>query len=149
MITDSLAHARVYVALGSRLQQAFDYLRQTEFSGLAPGTYEIDGRNLYAVVQRYTTKPMQQGKWEAHRRYLDVQFVAAGIERIGYAAGSSMGPGLYDEERDFEELTGVGDYVTLRAGDLMVLWPGEGHMPGVAAGSPSEVTKVVVKVLMD
>jgi biofilm protein TabA len=149
MITDSLAHAREYAALGSRLQHAFEYLRQTDCTGLAPGTYEIDGRRLYAVVQRYTTRPLQQGKWEAHRRYLDVQFVASGIERIGYAAASSMGPGQYDEARDFEELTGVGDYVTLRAGDLMVLWPGEGHMPGIAAGSPSEVTKVVVKVLMD
>ncbi len=149
MMIDSLDHARALAALGSRIERALDYLSRTEFSGMPPGTYEIDGRNLYAVVQRYSTKLPDQGKWEVHRRYLDVQYVASGAERIGYAAGSRTEPGPYDEERDYEERNGDGDFLTLRAGELMVLWPGEVHMPGVAVDQPSNVIKAVVKVLMD
>ncbi len=149
MMIDSLASARAFTVLGSRIDRAFDYLDQTDFAALEPGTYELDGRNLYAVVQRYATKPRQEGNWETHRRYADLQYLASGTERIGYAAGSRLGPGVYDAEKDFELRTGTGDFLTLCAGDLMVLWPGEGHMPGIAVDSPSEVTKVVVKVLMD
>jgi biofilm protein TabA len=149
MMTDSLANALAYAALGSRIERAFEYLSQADFSDLPAGTYEIDGRNLYAVVQRYATRLRPQGKWEAHQRYLDVQFVASGVEQIGYAAGSRMQGSVYDPERDVEELTGAGDFLTLRSGDLMLLWPGEAHMPGMAVDSPVEVTKVVVKVLMD
>ena len=51
--------------------------------------------------------------------------------------------------KDVEFLTGDGAFVQLAAGDFVVLWPGEAHMPGMANGAPAPVTKVVVKIRMD
>ncbi len=146
MIVDTLARAHTYSGLGPRFVRAFEYLRLLDVASLTPGTYEIDGRTVYAVVQTYTTKSAAGGKWEAHRRYADVQFVVSGLERIGYAPLLRMRSGGYDPERDYEEMLGDGEFLTLRAGEFMVLWPGEAHMPGIAADGPAEVLKIVVKV---
>ena len=49
------------------------------------GKIPIQGDQVFALVQDNTTKPRAQGTWEAHRKYIDVQFVAAGVEEMGYA----------------------------------------------------------------
>ena len=49
------------------------------------GKIPIQGDQVFALVQDNTTKPRAQGTWEAHRKYIDVQFLTAGVEEIGYA----------------------------------------------------------------
>ena len=85
------------------MRAAFDYLRRTDFSKTPDGRQEIDGDRVYAIVQRYRSKPSTEAKWEAHRRYLDVQYIAEGVERIGYAP---LKDGLavehdYDSQKDY------------------------------------------------
>jgi YhcH/YjgK/YiaL family protein len=149
MITDHLANGHRYAALGARLAQAFAFLQRPDLLALADGRYDIDGDALYALVQRYTSKLPGQGRWEAHQRYADLQLVAAGREQMGCGAMARFTRGTYDPAKDIEFLTGDGDFVLLGAGDFIVLWPGEVHMPGMAAGEPGEVTKVVIKIRMD
>ena len=115
-------------------------------ASLPPGRYELDGINLYVMSQEYTTKLPEQGKWEAHRRYIDLQYIVSGTERIGYAHLSRLTQGDYNSEKDFHALSGVGDYITLSAGDFMLLFPEDAHMPGMAVGDPVPVKKVVVKI---
>ncbi len=146
MITDALKHADRYAALHRLLPGAFEYLASTDLVALAAGTYELDGRRLYAVVQDYVTKRQELGAWESHRCYIDLQVVARGTERIGYAPGSRMRAGAYDEARDVQPLSGGGDFVTVQAGDFVLLWPDEAHMPGIATTEPAAVRKIVVKI---
>ena len=49
------------------------------------GKIPIQGDQVFALVRDNTTKPRAQGTWEAHRKYIDVQFLAAGVEEMGYA----------------------------------------------------------------
>jgi YhcH/YjgK/YiaL family protein len=149
MVIDRIAHANLYRSLGPRVARALDYLQQTDGVALAPGTYELDGRRVFALVQEYTTKPFEQGKWEAHSRYADLQFVASGVERIGYGAMTRFEQQAYDADKDYMALSGSGEFLTLDSGSFMLLWPGEGHMPGIAAGAPSAVKKVVIKIEVD
>jgi YhcH/YjgK/YiaL family protein len=146
MVIDRIAHANLYTSLGPRVARALDYLQQTDVVALDPGTYELDGRRVYALVQEYTTKPLEQGNWEAHSRYADLQFVARGVERIGYGPMTRFDQQTYDAEKDYMALAGSGEYLTLDSGSFMLLWPGEGHMPGIAAGSISAVKKIVIKI---
>jgi len=146
MVIDRIAHASLYTSLGPRVARAFDYLQGTDLGALVPGTYELDGRRLYALVQDYTTKTLDQGKWEAHVRYADLQCVARGVERIGYGPMTQFEQLAYDAEKDYMALSGTGEHLTLEAGSFMLLWPGEGHMPGIAAGTPSAVKKIVIKI---
>lgn len=147
MIIDLLANAHQYEALGPRIRQAFDFLRRADLAALTPGIHEIDGRALYVNVQAFTTRPLAEGRWEAHRRYLDLHYVIEGRERIGYAPAGSLTLGVYDAERDFMPLTGeAGAFVPVTSGSFLLLWPDEAHMPGLAVDQPAPVRKVVVKI---
>ena len=146
MIIDRLENSHLYVTLHPRIKTAFDYLRKTNVSTFPAGKYEIDGLNLYAMLQQYDTKTKSQGVWEAHRRYIDLQVVLHGTEILGYANIARLTPGTYDPAKDFLPLSGEGDFLTLQSGSFALLFPEDAHMPGIAAGLPQPVKKIVVKI---
>jgi YhcH/YjgK/YiaL family protein len=146
MIIDKLTNSHLYETLSPRIKRAFDYLHQTDLRAIEDGKYEIDGNTSYAVVQQYTTKTKEQGKWEAHRRYIDIQYIIQGMEMIGYNHLSRLAPGEYDPARDVVFLTGEGNYLPLSSGEFMLLYPEDAHMPCIAIDAPGAVKKVVVKI---
>jgi YhcH/YjgK/YiaL family protein len=149
MIADTLRNAHLYRGLSPRIALAFDYLRGMDLRGAVPGTREIDGTLVYAMVQEYETLPPAQGVWEAHRRHIDLQLLVAGTERIGYAHVARLTPGVYDPARDVLPLAGEGSFLTLGPGDFMLLFPEDAHMPKIAAGVPAAVRKIVVKIAIE
>lgn len=146
MVLDHISNAATYSGLGKGIQSALDYLANTDCTKLETGRHELaDG--LYAMVMDYETAPRDQKLWEAHRKYVDVQFVASGEEFIGYAELGALTPaGDYNDSGDAIMLTGKGDFFHLTAGVFAILYPRDAHMPGVAAAAKSPVRKVVVKV---
>lgn len=146
MVSDLLTNAHLYTALGTRIAHGLQFLAETDLAGLAQGRRELDGQRLYALVSDYTPKPLADGRWEAHRRYLDLQYVVSGVERMGVAPASRMKETDYQADRDLAWLEGAGDFLTLKGGQFMILWPGDAHMPGIDAGVPGPVRKVVVKI---
>jgi YhcH/YjgK/YiaL family protein len=91
---------------------------------------------------------MEKGRWEAHRKYIDVQYVHRGAELFGYASLRELKAGSYDEAKDFLSLQGgeMGDFFRVGEGTFVVLFPQDGHMPGMAISTPQPVKKFVVKV---
>ena len=149
MITDNLKNFGLYSGLGERFQRAFAYLAETDLAALPVGRVELDAKNIYVLIQEYQTKQPGAGKWEAHKRYIDIQYIISGTERMGYAILPRLQQGTYDPAKDFVPLSGEGDWVTLSAGDFMVLWPNDGHMPGMAIDTSTPVKKAVVKIAID
>ena len=74
MIIDKIENANLYKNLGDRIQKSFDYIKQTNLKKLQPGRYDIDGDNIFALISEYQTKVESEGKLEAHKKYIDVQF---------------------------------------------------------------------------
>ena len=148
MIVDCLSQAPLYYGLGSRIKQALLFLQSEDLARKAPGRYELDGENLFALIQQYETKPLSAGNWEAHRRYTDVQYVAEGTELMGFAPlGRLQITREYQAAEDCLWLAGSGDFLTVHAGMFVIFSPCDAHMPGlVAASRPQQVKKVVVKV---
>lgn len=150
MIIDNIQNAALYKGLNGRIQKALDYLAQTDFAALQPGRYEIEGDRVYALVQHYNTKLREKGLWEAHRRYIDVQFVANGIESMGYAPlGNMTVTQPYAADKDCVLFSGDGDFVTATTGTFVIFFPQDAHMPCIASGAPQPMVKVVVKVAVD
>ncbi len=145
MIIDTLPESQLLYPLHPTFEQAFTFLRSTDQTTLPTGRINIDGDAIYALVQEYQTKPVDQGKWESHQRYIDIQYIVTGEELINYQNLSSMKLGNYDSERDFQSMTGEGQLVELSAGSFMVFFPQDAHMPGLAKNTSSLVKKVVVK----
>lgn len=147
MVTDRLINAALYRSPSPRIAAALDYVQVTDFTKLADGRYDIDGDRIFALVQRYASKPLNEGRWEAHRKYIDLQLVVSGAEQIGYVSIDQLEAAPYDAERDLTWLSGTaGQWIMVPAGHFMLLWPGDAHMPSIAAGTPQNVLKVVVKI---
>ena len=143
MIVDRIENAGIYQGLGQRIALALASVQTPR----DPGRHELDGDNVFVIAQRYQSKPLAEGKWEAHRNYIDVQFVAEGVERIGWAPLGRLNLSEpYQEAKDVAFYQGEGDFVTVPAGSFVILFPEDAHMPGIAVGTPAPVTKIVVKV---
>ncbi len=151
MIIDRIENAPLYRGVGKRLAVALDVLKANQLPWLEAGRHELDGPRMYASVQEYASKPREQGKWEAHRQYIDVQYVAKGSELIGVADLRTLQVSeAYDPARDLEFFQGSGGYfVRLDAGMFAILYPHEAHMPCIAVAGAETVRKVVVKVLAE
>ena len=149
MIFDTLNNSGLYCGQDPRFNDAFRFLRENDLSRLPAGRIDLDGDALYVLVQEYTTKTLEQGKWEAHRRYIDIQYIHSGAENMGFANLQAMDVGEYVPERDFLALSGEGNMVTVFAGAFVVFFPQDGHMPGLCVGKPGPVKKVVLKVQLD
>ena len=83
MIADILKNRHIYEAISPRIKTALEYIAKTDFSAMEPGRYELDGSNLFVLVQAYDSIPREQGKWECHKKYIDIQYIAEGVEQIG------------------------------------------------------------------
>lgn len=152
MIIDKLENIDLYSGLGERFYKAFIFLKRSNFAEINDGRYEIDGENVFASVSRYQTKPIENGKWESHKKYIDVQFVARGKERIGYSNKSGMTiQQEYNEDNDVQFLEGNGDFITVSENTFVILFPSDIHMPSIAVEDnvKNKVIKVVVKVKVD
>lgn len=71
--------------LPAAIEKALDFLRATDFNALEPGVVEIDGKNIYTQIIDLTTREAVVNRPEVHRRYIDIQFLAWGEEKIGIA----------------------------------------------------------------
>jgi YhcH/YjgK/YiaL family protein len=147
LILDRLENAAAYQAIHPRLRQAFEFLRSTDLAQLALGRHDVDSNDVFALVQEFRTKPDAEGFWESHRKYIDVQYVVAGVERMGYANLATLAVrNDYDPDKDLLVLDGSGDYLTVSAGMFTIFAPQDAHMPCLAVGESTKVRKVVVKV---
>jgi biofilm protein TabA len=149
MIIDRIGNAHLYDALHPKFKHAFEYVDQLDIHTIPAGRHEIDGESMYALVQEYNSKLKEEGKWEAHRRYIDLQYVVKGVEGIGYANIHQLKQGEYDTAKDFLPLQGEGDLITVRSGSFVLLFPEDAHMPGMAVGNPAPVKKIVFKISVE
>lgn len=151
MLYSDLAVADKYNYLSERLQRAYQWLQTTDLTALAVGRHEIEGDIIFASVMEYVTKPVEAGRFEAHEKYFDIQYVVAGEERFGICKAEGLTVSEYVPEKDliFFESPQSSGYVVLKPGDIAVAAPEDAHMPMCCLHTPCNVKKVVVKVAVD
>lgn len=149
MIHDHIANAGRYRAIHPRIAAALRYL-ETFDESTPDGRYDLEGDDVFARPHSYTTEPEDRRRWETHRRYVDVQYLVSGRERIYHAPATQLSGALpYDPEKDVVHYAGpageVSDLV-LRAGEFAVFFQDDAHKPSVAVDEREPVRKIVVKV---
>ena len=132
-----------YEAL-ARLHRVWDRIHTGWAADLPCGRYELED-GIFVNVSEYATKC--EGQFEAHRRYIDVQCILSGEEKIEVAPADSLRITRdYDEDADILFGDGEGEACILRAGQAIVLLPEEAHKPGLCLDAPAPVKKAVFKV---
>lgn len=144
--------AILYYKNKERWAKAFKFLRNNDLTKLDVKRYDIDGDNLFATVSEYQSKNEESAKFEAHRKYIDIQYVISGKEIINLAPISTLKEVLtpYDAAKDIEFIT-VSKVVNYKANpsNFFIFFPDDAHRPGLKDGSNSPVRKVVIKVKVD
>lgn len=149
MVIDKLENAYLYAGLSAKIRRGLEVLKDKKLSAKKDGRYEVEGDELYYMIQRYTTKPIEEGRLEAHKKYIDIQFAAEGEEMIGHSEISQLNIDKpYDEAKDVAFYEAPEKINTIKLGKEMfcILFPQDGHIPGCQMDGPSEILKVVVKV---
>ncbi|SFD89710.1 YhcH/YjgK/YiaL family protein [Chitinophaga sp. CF118] len=148
MILDTLQNAHLYYGLGPRFIKAFEYLTQTDFEQVAKGKYEIDGTNIFAIVNEYETVDPADEQMESHKKYIDVQYIVKGAELVGHDFLQEKLPSkAYDELTDFMLFAETPAFFSrLDQGNFAIFFPSDLHMPNIRINAPAQVKKVVIKI---
>jgi len=149
MIIDTLTQADRYLPLNCGFAAAFAFLRRPDLAALDDGRYEINGKQVYATISRQSTRPPAGAQLEAHRRYIDIHYLLAGVEQIGWkSTPDCQQPATdYDQDRDMQFFADPADtWVSISAGQFAVVFCPDAHIPLVGTG---DLHKIVVKVAVD
>lgn len=131
-------------------RQAFDALHELDANS-ALGVRELQGKKMFINVHTYQTKPVDECRFEGHRRMIDLQYIIEGGELVEWELKSSLTEdGPYDAESDFqfyETPTGLsGTSVHLSSGCFGVFFEHDGHRPQINDQVHNHVLKAVVKI---
>ena len=151
MIYGNIEQIKDMNKLGAPMVKALDYLASTDFSTVEVGRYELDGDNLFALVQEMTTLPVEERKPESHELYVDIQYLVAGKEIIGVGVLNNAVEVKADMRPDKDVIFyGTPDNETmlkLQPGDFGIFYPTDIHRPGCINGEACDIKKVVIKIL--
>ncbi len=146
MIIDHIEYRERYYPLGMNIERALRHLAVTDFTDVEPGRYEIDGKDIFVIVEEYSPLKAEEKQLEAHRLYIDVQYIVEGTEKVGYAPLQDQE--LIEDRLEKDDIAfyeGEEMFVTLGNKKFCILFPEDLHKPGIF-NCENSVKKVVVKV---
>lgn len=145
MILCPFKELRRYSAVIPKLEEAIKTIEALPNYEVA--TYPLSCGKV--MVQAGTTKPLEGALLEAHRKFLDIQYILEGGEVVGWAPTDSLTPdGIFNEEKDVGMYTGKSTAITVPAGYCYVVFPEDAHAPGKHLDAPNAYKKIVVKLAL-
>ncbi|MDX5421381.1 MAG: YhcH/YjgK/YiaL family protein [Hymenobacteraceae bacterium] len=146
MILDKLANASRYYTLHPQFELAFKFLQESDLMALPLGQQAIVGKDLFAIISDGRGIPEKDARLEVHRKYIDIQYIISGTDRMGWKDLSQCGEpnDPYSEERDaafFPDKTS--SWFDVPAGFYTIFFPEDAH---AAMATEDTVRKVVLKI---
>jgi YhcH/YjgK/YiaL family protein len=136
-----------YAANKQLWDKAFEFLRSNKLSELAPGKYPLMGDSVFVSVTYGPEKAFEATKWEAHRKYIDLQYIASGKEKMGVAPlvkAKEVMP--YNETKDVANYETEGTFHVADSTHFFLFFPQDVHRPNIKV-EEGDVRKVVIKIL--
>lgn len=144
MIIDKLDNIMFYNSLVKNLSAGLEAVKSMKI--LDVGRYEFDGG--YFMIQKGSTKPIEEGTFEAHRKYVDVQIIVEGSEEVAWSDICDLTTvSEYSIEKDAERFLGdLSHSMKISAGMFYMAFPHDGHKPVCHTNSQQSFTKIVMKL---
>ncbi len=146
MILANLSQAERYTPLDPLFARAFDYIRNNDLNALAPGRYAIEDEMLFVIIEHAQGKPVEHAKLEAHKKYIDIQLVLDGDERMGWKPlADCMNPiSEHNMEKDIRFFHDApASWVSVPPDHFCIFFPEDAHAPLVGNGP---IRKAIFKV---
>ena len=135
-----------WVEVNPRFATAFDYLRRTDLASLEPGTYPIDGRDVYISVSDSELRSAQYAPLEVHDLFYDIQIPVSDAESYGwrYRPECRQPKAPMDAEKDIQFFSDpIAEIIEARPTQFIVFTPDDAHAPMIGMGT---IRKAVVKI---
>ncbi len=147
MIFDNIKNIDTYKFLDEKIQKGFDFILNNDLKNIENGKYNIENSNIYANIEEYETK--EEGLFEAHKKYIDIQYIISGHEKIEISDIKNLEKHTeYNEEKDITFFNGQGGCLTMKEGYFAIFYPQDGHKPCITDEQKSHIKKIVVKILI-
>ncbi|NJK98480.1 MAG: DUF386 domain-containing protein [Bacteroidales bacterium] len=133
--------------------KAFAYLSSTNLDTLSVGKHILDGENLFISVTEAPVKDFEATKWEAHKKYIDIQYVIRGKEKMGIIPVEKT-----EADQPFDTAKDIGFYQADEAAAkyyeanpevFLIFFPGDAHRPGIKIAGTDSDKKLVIKIKAD
>jgi len=146
MVLDRLDRCERYAPLHRAFSRAFRYLAETDLDALPAGRTDVDGDEMFVLVDRQDGRGRNGARLEAHRRYIDIQLTIHGDEEIGWSplASCTSPAAAFDAAKDiifFDDTPSC--WLSVPRGAFAIFFPDDAHAPLAAPGA---VTKAIVKI---
>ena len=133
-----------YAAIIPGLEEAVE--AAAKITDWSAGNVALSGGNKI-LVQELDTKSPEGKLCEAHKDYLDIQYIVEGEEVVGWAPIDTVTETEpFNEEKDAGKYEGEHTPIQIKQGYCYVVFPEDAHAPGLYTDEPGELTKVVVKL---
>lgn len=127
--------------------KAFRFMKDNDLGQLKPGKYPIDGDHVYASVTESPNKEFEATKWESHRKYVDLQYIISGKEKMG-VADASKAKVIKEYTPDVMNYETEGMFYTGEPGEFFLFFPNDAHRPNIKVDGVESVKKLVIKIEM-
>jgi YhcH/YjgK/YiaL family protein len=148
---NQLAFYEHYQKFANRWDAALKFLDKDNLDTISPGKYKLLGDDVVAMVTEGTTRPFGDTKWEYHHKFIDLQYIYRGVERMGVAPIADLKQvGEYNEDKDvgFGDVDG-GSYFDMDSKSFQLFFPSDAHRPNISVAGNDQVKKIVVKIKFD
>ena len=149
-VVAKIADSAKYEQLHPRFAKAFEFMRRPDLATLPLGRYEIDGDNMWAMIQEAKLKPFGEIQHpEVHGTYIDIQAPLSGPETIGLY---TMTPDeraqiAFKADKDIGFFDAQTKPATLQPGEFAILVPPYGaHAPCRSMDGERTIKKLVIKI---
>ena len=149
IVIDKLQNAEDYYDMHPAFEKAFAFLKQDGLAGLPADRYEIDGDRLFCMISKDRGRSRSEAKLEAHRKYIDIQYVIAGTDEMGFkpTADCKLIDTSYDADKDIEFFSDKPDsWTPVKPGSFVIFFPQDAHAPLVSSG---KIHKAVLKIAVE
>ena len=149
IITNTIEQAETYYEMHPAFKEAFEFIKMSTLAELPVGRHEINGDRLFCLVAKEKGRSRAEVKLEAHRKYIDIQYVISGTDEMGWRPTATCDSidQSYNADNDIEFFKDDPQtWTKVPAGSFAIFFPKDAHAPMV---SDEEIHKVVLKVLLE
>lgn len=132
-----------------RLQEAANFLQQTDLTKTPLGRSHQDGERFYVQTLEYETESIENFDFEIHQHRLDLHYIVSGEERIDVSPDTNfVGLSPYNPDRDLQYVQRPATFnqVLLHQGDFVLIGMHEPHRTNGLIDQPTHVRKIVLKL---
>ena len=147
MIMDTLKNIDSYLDIHPDMSKVIDFIK-TVNKNTPAGRIELPQFGGFALIMEYESEPAGQRRFETHNKFIDVQVILSGRERIDWAPVDTLeGLNVYDMETDLSFWKdGKSTTLIMEKNYFVIFYPNDAHKPNCSIDKPVLMRKMVVKV---